>query len=162
MKKLCAPFVLAAFLLAGCLPQTDAGVTPQPTAVPLSTPTASAGEATVSPSVSKTTATLAATPSASVPAYWPSEIPASVPVFDYGKHVQTAVSAGEVTVVFSNVSKEDYAAYRDALKSAGFFLADESIEPVGVSAFSMNGPNCVISLRVTKDDYAELKYTPAG
>ncbi|MFZ5974690.1 MAG: hypothetical protein ACOYU3_04685 [Bacillota bacterium] len=165
MKRIWIPLAIALLLLAGCIPQTGTGNAPQPTVQQTAQATAAASVAAsvaATPTIPAQTATPAWTPSASAPAYWPSQIPASVPVFTYGQHVQTTVYGGEVTIVFSGVSKENYAEYRDKLKSAGFYLADESIEPVGVSEFTMNGSNCVITLRVTKDDYAELKYTPAG
>lgn len=172
MKKLWIPIVIAALLLTGCLPQPDATTTLSPSAGQTAEVAATAAAATASPAatpaVSPQTAaptpapTPVPTPVASAPSYWPSEIPSNIPVFNYGEHVQTTKSGGEVTIVFSGVSKEDYAQYRDILKNSGFFLAAEDIDPVGVSEFTMNGPNCVITLRVTKDDFAEWKYTPAG
>ena len=164
MKKIWIPLAVALLLLTGCIPKPDA--TPLPTQQP---GTAAATDMAASPSAQATAQTSATTlkpsdvpASSGQPAYWPSEVPANVPAFEYGSYVQTAKNGGEVTIVCSGVSKEDYADYRERLISAGFFLASEEIDPVGVSAFLMNGPGCVISLRVTKDDYAEWKYTPAG
>ena len=174
MKKAWMTLAAALMLLAGCVPQPEAGLLPTQapghtdaaaparTAAPVKT-AAPAAVQTAAPPV-KTAAQKTAEPDApdQAPAYWPAGVPENVPVFDYGTHVQTTVNGGEVTIVCSGVTVEDFAGYRKRLTTAGFFLAKENIDPEGVCELSMNGPNCVISLRVTKDGFAQWKYSPAG
>ncbi len=92
------------------------------------------------------------------PRVWPDSMPTEVPVFDYGYFFNRSEAEGSITLLYMDVTYENYTAYKQAAIEKNWTVVEDTVEPSGGYLLRLKGTAGSLTLRINQEGYAELRF----